>query len=219
MRRGTPQERRALEPRAWRPAVIGLIYLVAFAVYLLVAFLIVRATVRWAKRTGRSPTKWGWGSALAIYLLVFWDHLPTLIAHEVLCRTVPDVKIHKTFEQWKAEHPGEARPKPVALADANAKDKRGHDVVLSNTRFATRILDERVWPLSTGTTHEQVIDITTDEVFVERRMVGSGYGSLGASQSWQAMKIWLNLSDCIPDSNRFHGESRKLKSAHELMPW
>jgi len=205
--------------RPQEPAVIGLLYLVAFAVYLLVAFLIVRATVRWAKRTGRSPTKWGWVSALAIYLLVFWDHIPTLVAHEVLCRTVPEVKIYKTFEQWRAEHADVPRPQPVVLTDANAKDKRGHDVVLSNTRFATRILSAGVWSLSTAITHEQVLDITTDEVLVERQMVGSGHGSLGASQSWQAMKVWLNLSDCIPDSKYFHGEARKFKSAHEFTPW
>jgi hypothetical protein len=214
MRRGTPHERRSLEPRAWRPAVIGLIYLVAFAVYLLVAFLIVRATVRWAKRTGRSPTTWGWGSALAIYLLVFWDHLPTLIAHEVLCRTVPDVKIYKTFEQWKAEHPGEARPVAIAPGGGFQKDREGRYVSMANSRFGIRTVSTRIGPLSTSITREQIIDLPTEEVLVERVMTGSGYGSLGASSSWQAMKIWLNLDGCVPDSMRFHAEAKMFASSH-----
>lgn len=214
MRRGTPQERRALEPRAWRPAVIGLIYLVAFAVYLLVAFLIVRATVRWAKRTGRSPTKWGWGSALAIYLLVFWDHLPTLIAHEVLCRTVPEVKIHKTFEQWKAEHPGEARPVAIAPGGGFQKDREGRLVSMANSRFGIRSVSRDLPLISTGIVREQYVDVQRNEVIAERFVVVSGHGSLGASRSWQAMKIWVNHEPCAPDSRLYGQETLKYSQAH-----
>ena len=196
--------------------MIGLLYLVAFAVYLLVAFLIVRATVRWAKRTGRSPTKWGWVSALAIYLLVFWDHIPTLIAHEVLCRTVPEVKIYKTFEQWRAEHRDERKPTAIASERGFEKDRDGRLVSMANSRFGNRGLNSHIGPLSTRIMSDQIIAYPTEEVLIERLAVGSGYGSLGASTSWQAMKVWLNLESCWPDSGQFHIEARKFKSAHEL---
>jgi len=197
------------------PAVIGLLYLVAFAVYLLVAFLIVRATVRWAKRTGRSPTKWGWVSALAIYLLVFWDHIPTLVAHEVLCRTVPEVKIYKTFEQWRAEHAGEARPAAIAPGRGFQKDREGRYVSLANSRFGLRSLSRNIGPLSTHITRYQLIDYTTEEVLLERFGVGSGHGSLGASSSWQAMKVWLDLGTCWPSSTIYNVESLKFETSHE----
>ncbi len=69
---------------------------------------VVWLVMRWAKKRGRHPIRWGIVAGLIMYHLVFWDFLPTLIVYKYYCATKAGFWVYKTPEQWKAENPGVA---------------------------------------------------------------------------------------------------------------
>jgi hypothetical protein len=44
--------------------------------------------------------------ALVMYHLVFWDWVPTVVAHQYYCATEAGFWVYKTVDEWKAENPG-----------------------------------------------------------------------------------------------------------------
>jgi len=56
---------------------MGLVVFAAMTLYVIVSITVVVFAARAAKKKGRSPWRWGAGAALIMYLLVFWDHIPT----------------------------------------------------------------------------------------------------------------------------------------------
>ena len=190
----------AVDVAAWGWAggarMIGLVFLAVLAVYLTVFVLVVRATVRWARRTGRVPWKWGVGAGLAMYLPIFWDHIPTLIGHEILCRTVPSVTIYKTAAQWSKEHKDEPKPRKVNSKDWFSKDDQGNSVFRNTDRFETRIERTRFPPLPLRIATEIFFDTKTNEKLAERSMVDAGYGNFTVSGKNQAWKGWMHFEIC-----------------------
>lgn len=69
-------------------------------------WLVVRFAVRWAKRRGRRGWVWGSAAALAMYHLMFWDLIPTLLIHRYYCATEAGFWVYKTPEEWVKENPG-----------------------------------------------------------------------------------------------------------------
>ena len=88
--------------------MIGLLFVFAFGIYLVVSVCVVKATVSWARKNGRGVKRWGFAVAFSMYLLVFWDHIPTLLLHKYYCATKAGFWVYKTSEQWKKENPGVA---------------------------------------------------------------------------------------------------------------
>ncbi|MCC7327799.1 MAG: hypothetical protein IT521_13470 [Burkholderiales bacterium] len=85
--------------------MMGLAYILAFFVYVVVVILLARVAARAARRHGRVGWKWGALVALVGYLLVFWDHVPTLLVHKYQCAQRAHLIIAETPEQWKLRHP------------------------------------------------------------------------------------------------------------------
>lgn len=86
--------------------MMGLIMLMFLAVYVLISIWVVRRVKTYARANGKSATRWGWGAALGMYMLVFWDWIPTVAAHKYYCETQAGFWVYKTPEQWKQENPG-----------------------------------------------------------------------------------------------------------------
>ena len=84
-----------------RPVVVVLL-----GIYLLICYAVVAWAVRHAKKKGKTPWHWGAGAALVMYLIPFWDWLPTVAAHKYYCSTEAGFWVYKTVDQWKAENPG-----------------------------------------------------------------------------------------------------------------
>lgn len=87
--------------------MIGLIILIVGVIYLVALVVVTRASYRWAKNKGLSKAKCRFAAAggfLVVYLPVFWDHIPTLIAHQYYCETEAGFWQYKTVEQWKKEN-------------------------------------------------------------------------------------------------------------------
>lgn len=85
--------------------MIGLLVLGAIGLYLLISVLVVRWAIRHARANGKSAKRWGWGAALGMYLLVFWDWIPTVAVHQYYCAADSGFWVYKTLDQWKVENP------------------------------------------------------------------------------------------------------------------
>ena len=80
--------------------------LLAIGLYLLISVLVVRGCIGYARRNGKSVMRWGCGAILAMYLIPFWDLLPTVIANQYNCASNAGFFVYKTIDQWKVQNPG-----------------------------------------------------------------------------------------------------------------
>lgn len=85
---------------------MGFVVFVALGLYLLVSIGVVKGAVVYARKSGKSAKWWGFGAALLMYLIPFWDWIPTVAMHRYYCATEAGFWVYKTPEQWKQENPG-----------------------------------------------------------------------------------------------------------------
>jgi len=187
-----------------------------FLVYLVISVAIVTLAAKWAKRHKRSPWRWGGAAALGMYLLVFWDHIPTLILHKYYCATKAGFWVYKTPGQWKKENPGVAETLTwKELSDGYAKADGTHGFYL-NERFiweSRKIQDFSWFPV---VIHDDlIIDKKNNEVLAKKVSVGAGYGSMGVGGDWRAMKFWLSLEPCTAGEAEFINFKNAVKKQGE----
>lgn len=178
--------------------VLGVVWILA-----LYPFLIWIAA-DWAKRTGRSAKRWGFGAAIGLYLLVFWDQIPTFVLHHYYCATEAGVWVYKTPEQWKAENPGVAETLTWKDRSENYGDPNGPKY--------WRVLNERLHWITTNNKNiifpveiivDTVVDIKNGEVVVKKVSVYSGY----PGSDWHICNALIGCELCQPDYKKF-GEYR-----------
>lgn len=180
--------------------MMALVVMAVFALYLLVAVLVVRAAVRAARRRGIAGWKWGLPAALAMYLLVFWDHVPTLLAHRYYCQRHAGLTVHKTPEQWRAENPGVAATLSWKELSDRYRGDPGVTGFVLNERIRSETRQRRLRILPVTISYDRIVDSATNEILVERVRVGSGYGSMavGGSGDWRVVKFWVGGESCLP---------------------
>ena len=89
--------------------MFGLVVVVVGLIYLAVLIAVTRFAYSAAKKRGYSKAKcWmaAGGGFLIVYLPVFWDHIPTVVAHQYYCAKDSGFWVYKTLDQWKVENPG-----------------------------------------------------------------------------------------------------------------
>ena len=86
--------------------MFGLAVILIMGVYLLISIAVVCGMVRTARKNGRNAKLLGWSAALVMYLIPFWDWLPTVATHQYYCATEAGFWVYKTVDQWKQENPG-----------------------------------------------------------------------------------------------------------------
>lgn len=125
--------------------MIGLMFLCFFAIYFLVSFLVVKSTVGWAKKRGRS--RWGWGVlvALLMYNLMFWDWIPSVALQSYYCKTEAGFWVHKTPEQWVSENPEVAKIL-VSKSPSMTVVESGHHIDHVNQRLDYEYKKTHLWP-------------------------------------------------------------------------
>ena len=188
--------------------MIGLIALFVMGIYLAISIFIVRGTARWARRTGRGVKRWAFAAAFGMYLLVFWDHIPTLMLHKYYCATKAGFWVYKTPEQWKAENPGVAE---TLTWKSNPPDYKVPNITEGyrlNERFAWVIRREQASVLPVRLHYESIIDVKTGETMVKRIVVGSGYGNflVGGGESWNVLKFWVGAELCDSNTTEFYSD-------------
>jgi hypothetical protein len=180
--------------------MMGLAYLVFFAVYLLVSVAAVRWAIGYARKHGKSAKRWGWGAAFVMYSIVFWDFIPTVAVQQFYCAKDSGFWVYKALDQWKAENPGVMEGlvanKGAPFRHQLFDDEHGKtDTYLLNDRFNWIVTQQDIFhPLSIIRTEQQVKDVQTDEVLAHYLDFGSGHSVI---ESGMPLRFWLQNKNCI----------------------
>lgn len=202
--------------------MVGLVVLFVFGVYLTVSAMVVFWAARFTKKKGRSPWLGGMLGVLFMYLIVFWDHIPTKIMFHHYCNKEAGVWIYKTVEQWEKENPAVAETlKPYNKEnrpDVITSEKGPHSYsqkVFLNPRFAQVITEQGILPINVFRKTYEIVDTKTGKImacFIDFR---SGYGNnpieLGSPNGLKGFKIWLAKTECLcsPKYHKTFSDYRK----------
>jgi hypothetical protein len=88
----------------WKARVMGLVVFAVMGVYLLLAIGVVVWVVRTLRPTGGNAFLWGGSAALVMYLIPFWDLIPTVVMNRYYCEKYAGFWVYKTVDQWKAHN-------------------------------------------------------------------------------------------------------------------
>ena len=179
--------------------MMGLLVILAGVVYLLISLYLIKLAAGKARQRGIAGWKWGAPAALGMYLLVFWDHLPTLIARQYYCQKEAGFTVYKTLEQWKQENPGVAETLTYKKFSTSVRQDDGYLYHL-NERFDSRVTNERIF-LSLRRTATTIVDRANGEVLARYVDFRSGWGSLAiGADTPREYKFWLVSGSCESDS-------------------
>ena len=177
---------------------MGLVVIAVLLIYLAISIAAVFWAVDHAKKNGKSAKLWGFGAAFVMYNLVFWDWIPTVVAHKYYCSTEAGFWVYKSVDQWKAENPGvmetlTAQQVPLHKFEGNNND------LISTTLWNSRIKTVHKYrgPIipHQWRREDKLIDVKSNEVLAyyvdfstsqERRQAG-----------WSGWKVWLDNEHCI----------------------
>lgn len=188
--------------------MMGLLVLIVFAVYLLVTMFVVRKTAGWAKASGRKPWLWGGLAAFMMYNLVFWDWVPTVVAHKYYCSTQAGFTVYKTPEKWKSEN---AYLTKTDLEPLGKNTKMLWDFpykpLKNNPKEKVLMINQRIYikgdfekniisiiPITKYTSF--IADINNDEKLAQLVTFSSGYGNPMTNGGIQGFKGWLANTTC-----------------------
>ena len=183
--------------------MFGLIVVVVGVIYLVVLIVVTRVAYSIAKKRGYSKAKCrlaAVGGFLVIYLPVFWDHIPTVVAHQYYCSKDSGFWIYKTLEQWKAENPN------VILTQEGATDiQKEEDAYIEIHQINQRLN----WVVRLNSTSSVLQVSKREEIIVDRNNDGVLARfidfSRGNQRSTGTIKIWLVSNDC------YGGEAQRVR--------
>ena len=178
---------------------MGLVIYGVFLLYLAVSVGLVMAAAFAAKKRNIARWKFALPVGLVMYLLVFWDHIPTVVTHKYYCDKYAGLTVYKTVEQWKAENPGVAE----TLVANEGWDK--HPEYINEERVYK--LNER-FHLVTGSSQEslgikkrfsKVVDVRGNKIVAERVNFSTDIKNLSLGQrNFRDYKFWMGNDSCEP---------------------
>jgi hypothetical protein len=190
---------------------MGFVILVAMGVYLLLSLGVVAGAISYAKKNGKSIKKWGWGAALLMYMIPFWDWVPTVALHQFYCAKDSGFWVYKSLDQWKAENPkvmeglvtynknpGEFNvnwpSEHKRRSDGRQKEITEH----INERFDEIVSWEDVSSILLIIRRENVfLDVKNNEVIARYVDFGTGNSVKNTIGPPGPMKFWLHSGSCI----------------------
>lgn len=178
--------------------MIGLIYIVFFAVYFLLSFIVVRWAYSFSHRRFNQGRTAALLAGFVMYNLVFWDWIPVWVAHKYYCATEAGFWVYKSPEQWIQENPdklGEAWHGKKTISETIDRHTRRYwysPSIYTDVRQDTFFLNAIV------KTDERLIDKHNGGVLAHAVEYSRGYQISPAN-----FKFWLKAG------NRFCGPSNK----------
>jgi hypothetical protein len=179
---------------------MGVIVLAVLLLYLglWVATLII--TYHVATRRGAPPSR-AWRATgvafLVMYLLLFWDWLPTVAAHRYYCWKDSGFTVYQTLDQWKQENPGVAETlRWKDPSDYAADPRTGTQHYFLNQRFIWEIRDSDLPLVPVTIREDRLVDRKTNEVLARAVDLGTGCGGPMTSDTFCSWKSWLNQGPC-----------------------
>jgi len=177
---------------------MGFIILIAMAVYLLLSLGVVAGAIMYAKKNGKSIMKWGWGAALVIFLIPFWDWIPTVASQQLYCARDSGFWVYKTLDQWKAENPGVMETLVVNKGEPSSRqgDMENYaDTYSVNQRFNLVVKHTGKFLFNRWRHEREVVDSKTDTVLA--RYVDFSTSQEQQQAGWSGWKFWLANRYCI----------------------
>jgi len=184
------------------PVVVG-----AALLYLLISIVVVRWAIRYARHNGRSTKRWGWGAALVMYLIPFWDWLPTLAVHQYYCATEAGFWVYKTVDQWKAENPG-VMETLVYMKDMPRLQTPYGRATMLNQRFLHIFKYEGPLLLNRWRIETEIRDSKNGEVIA--REINFSTSQERREAGWSGWKFWLDSERCSIEKHRDQGSFSQL---------
>lgn len=168
---------------------MGIVIFGAMALYLIASIAVVVFVARVAKKKNSSPWRWGGGAALVMYLLVFWDYIPTVAAHKYYCEKEAGFWVYKTMDRWKKENPGVME---TLVATKGAPSI--HGAYILNQRFNWAIKKTGPFLFNRWRWEQQVVDSKTNEILARYVDFSTGNGNIGGEAP---ARFWLQSEHCI----------------------
>jgi len=179
--------------------IVGLIVLVGLILYLILTLVLVTANVRSARKEGKSGWARGGIVLVFMYLLLFWDWIPTRLAIHNYCANEGGFTINKTLDQWKTENPGVAETlTPYKnVTSEKTDDKTRYQL---NQRFAWDIRKTHDF-LGIEKRDERIVDTETGEVLAQYVDFNSGQNQHNPERP-RDFKLWLWVGSCEVDGKK-----------------
>jgi len=145
---------------------------------------------------------------LVMYLIPFWDLIPTLVTHKHHCETQAGFTVYKNSEQWAAENPGVLETLTPSKKYVRLDLPIGHGSQ-KNNRFGYIFEKIDIDTLSLREHRSIIVDLKTQEIISENIDFSRGYGAIGLGhKGW--WKFWLAEDSCYTGSKRAqHFERRR----------
>ena len=175
---------------------MGLVVFAVMGAYLLISVGVTVWAVRYAKKHEKNAKLWGFGAAFIMYNLVFWDWLPTVVAHKYYCSTEAGFWVYKTVDQWKAENPGVMET--LVQADSHFISEKNISLYVLNNRFKWVMKDSSVFFLPLFQHEELIVDVKDGDVLARYLDYSSGYSNayVTGNGGLTGMKFWLVDQHC-----------------------
>ncbi|MBZ0068969.1 MAG: hypothetical protein K8F26_09150 [Thiobacillus sp.] len=191
---------------------MGLVIFLAMGLYLLISLGVVAGAIVYAKKHGKSAKKWGWGVALVMYLIPFWDWLPTVATHQYYCAKDSGFWVYKTVDQWKAENPGVMETLVYKKDMPYRQTRYGNETVL-NQRFLFVYKHEGPLPLNRWRTETEIRDRKNGEVIA--REIAFSTSQERRQAGWSGWKFWLDSEHCSIENHRDQGSLNQITTQVE----
>lgn len=172
---------------------MGLVIILALMLYLAIAMGVVAWAVSHAKKHGKSAMKWGCTAALVMYLIPFWDWIPTVAAHKYYCATEAGFWVYKTPEQWKVENPGVIEGLVSNKGQVRDYVEDGDSFVRTsymNQRFIYITKLNGRLPFNRWRVETEIVDGKTKEVLAREIDFTTSQERRGGG--WSGWKFWLD---------------------------
>lgn len=170
---------------------MGLIVLPGLVLYLIMSVFLVKRVARIARQKGRSPIRWGSLIALVLYLIPFWDWIPTVVMHNYYCKKEAGFWVYKTLDQWRAENPAEFKTLGTKR-DMKVIDTKYGKAVEFNQRFMLLSKIEGPLHFNRWKQTSELRDSLNGEI-LERRVNFSISQERVMEEGW---KLWLIRDGC-----------------------
>ncbi|PHS67780.1 MAG: hypothetical protein COB23_10180 [Methylophaga sp.] len=174
--------------------MLGLLFLVIFAVYLLVSFGVIHFGIKQARKRGFKGWLGGLLAAFVMYSLVFWDLIPVYLIHDYQCENNAGFTVYKTLDEWKQENLGVAE---ILIPIENSSPKKMGKTTRYqlNQRFAWDITYSKIWHI-VRKVDERIIDIETGYVLVQYIDFSASVSGLYNANKLSDYKLWFEAGSC-----------------------
>jgi hypothetical protein len=182
---------------------MGFVILVVMGLYLLISLGVVAWAISHAKKNRKSAKKWGWGAALVMYLIPFWDWIPTVATHQYYCAKDSGFWAYKTLDQWKAENPGGIE---MLVANKGAPSTRHGDMVnYTDTYFLNQRINRVVkksgpFLFNRWRWEQEVVDGKSNQVLARYVDFSAGNGNIGGEPE---LRFWLHSNHCASGESNY----------------